>query len=146
MKPRILLLALGACLTGLLAAACAEPVTPPAPPAAEQFTEQESRQIALEFLTNEPTYLFDGMSETVELTETDTGEYPNSWTFTYKFDSRHAGYGDRTGQMLAQVITPHRAVITVQDGNVTRAIMDEAWDMPKQQEITSPGTTTGELK
>lgn len=46
-----------------------------------------------------------------------------------KLQSRHAAYGDRTGQMVAQVITPHRAKVVVSPGEVTRAVMDRVWDM-----------------
>jgi hypothetical protein len=35
--------------------------------------------------------------------------------------------------MLAEVITPHQAVITVEKGKITSAIMDEQWDMMKQK-------------
>ena len=127
------------CLAGTLAAACAEPEIE-TPPTENQFTEDESRQIAQEFLTNTPTYLFDGITESVELVEAvPSQQYPNSWIFVYEFDSRHAGYGDRTDEMLAQVITPHKAVITVQEGNVTQAIMDDTWDMTSQAFIEAEG-------
>ena len=102
-----------------------EPTTPPA----NQVTEEESGQIALEFLTNSPTYLYDGIEDTVKLADTITLRCPSCWSFVYVFESRHAGYGDRKGQGLVQVITPHRAAITVQEGNVTRAVMDDVWDM-----------------
>ena len=52
--------------------------------------------------------------------------------FVYRFDSRQAGYGDRTGQMLAQVITPHEAYVTVENNVVVSAIMDAKWDMLAQ--------------
>ncbi len=52
-----------------------------------------------------------------------------------EFDSRHAGYGDRTGQMLAQVITRHRAEIRVVSDNVVSAILDGQWDEITQKMI-----------
>jgi len=55
-------------------------------------------------------------------------------------ESRHSGYGDRTGLALLQVITPHQAVITVEDGDVTEAIIDGKWDMIKQMML---GATLG---
>jgi hypothetical protein len=67
------------------------------------------------------------MTETLELTG--TTQTDNGWQFTYEFDSRHAGCGDRTGEMLAQVVTHHAAVITVEEGKVTVAVMDDYWDM-----------------
>ena len=41
------------------------------------------------------------------------------------------------GQMLAQVITHHTARITVEQGRVTSAIMDEKWDMLELKLIDS---------
>jgi len=36
----------------------------------------------------------------------------------FEFDSAHAGYGGRTGQVVAEVITHHRASITVEQMKV----------------------------
>jgi hypothetical protein len=59
--------------------------------------------------------------------------FPAQYVITLAFDARHAGYGDRTGQALAQVITPHTAVITVVTGNVVSAVLDHQWDEVHQQ-------------
>jgi len=102
----------------------------------KEFSREESQQIAEEFVKNSPTFMFDGIEETLKLTETLPPVVTLSgWQFAFEFDSRHAGYGDRTGQVLAQVITPHQAVIVVEQGKVTHAVIDEKWDMIKQQEI-----------
>ena len=85
--------------------------------------------MALEFVMNSATFAFDGMAETLQLVNTETFKYPGCWDFTYEFDCRQAGYGDRTGQMLAQVITPHTAVISIRNSLLTEAVMDNAWDM-----------------
>ena len=100
-------------------------------------SEDESKTIAEDFMKNCPTFVFDGIADTLRLTETVTLRSPYSWQFVFEFESRHAGYGDRTGQILAQMITPHKAVITVIQGEITRAVMDDKWDMLKQQEIGS---------
>ena len=115
------------------------------------MTEDGSMKIAEEAVKNSPTFLHDGIEETLELTLTDVARCPYCWVFTYEFDSRAAGYGDRTGQMLAQVITPHKAVISVQKYEITSAIMDNKWDMLTQTEINNTGdieegaTSTGAL-
>ncbi len=107
--------------------------------------QEEARQIAEEFVKNDPTYLFDGIEETLELTHTtaysektisEDGNSPleMGWTFTYEFDSRHAGYGDRSGMMLAQVITHHVVVITVENGTITEAVMDGTLDLLQEDE------------
>jgi hypothetical protein len=95
---------------------------------------ENSRETARVFVTQETTYRFDGMADSLKLTN--TVSIANGWKFTYEFNSRHAGYGNRTGQMLAEVITPHTAIVSVQNGAVTEAVMDGVWDMMKQQMIT----------
>jgi heat shock protein HslJ len=98
-------------------------------------SEDESLNIAQQFLKNSSTYNFDGIEETLKNKETLTLRCPYCWQFIFTFDSRHAGYGDRTGQMLAQVITLHTARITVQEGEVTYAVLDDKWDMLQQEKI-----------
>ena len=61
-----------------------------------------AEEIALEFLRNGATFKFDGIEETVEVEEIRILEsYPIQYIVIIRFDSRHAGYGDRTGQILA---------------------------------------------
>ncbi len=110
-------------------------------PETEGITEEESQQIALDYLLQSPTFLFDGIEDSVELVSTETLRCPYCWTFIYDFDCSHAGYGDRTGQMLAQVITPHEAIITIEEGAVTNAILDQKWDMLTQKLIENPVAT-----
>jgi hypothetical protein len=99
------------------------------------LTEDGSRELAEEFVHNSPTFRFDGNQVTLELVETLYPDIENAWQFVFHFESAHAGYGDRTGQMLAQVVTPHDAVITVEQGEVTNAVMDGKWDMIAQKLI-----------
>lgn len=98
------------------------------------ITEEESRDIARDFVKDSPTYEFDGFE--LEYKETLYPEIVNSpytWTFLYKFKSRHSGYGDRSGEFLLEVITPHEAHVTVKNGEVTRAVLDLKWDMIRQK-------------
>lgn len=99
---------------------------------------RESFEIAGDFVKNSPTYLFDGYN--LRLRETNrivcvTTPCPDAWVFNFEFASTHAGYGDRTGQALAQVLTSHVAVVTVEDGSVVSAVLDEKWDMMRQELI-----------
>jgi hypothetical protein len=107
----------------LIGGACGQPST---------GSREASQKTALEFVRLETTFRFDGIPETLEATETTS--VGNGWQFTIEFDSRHPGYGNRSGQILAQVITHHTAEITVQGGlGVTKAVMDYVWDMIEQQ-------------
>ena len=97
-------------------------------------SKEHSEGVAKEFVRLETTFRFDGIPETLEVTSaTSVG---NGWQFTVEYDSRHAGYGNRSGQILAQVITHHTAEVTVQGGlGVTKAIMDDVWDMIDQRMV-----------
>lgn len=99
------------------------------------LSEEESQRIALEYLRSSPTFAFDGMEDTLKLVSTTVQPKPHSWQFEYEFKCRHAGYGDRTGMILAQVITPHKAEVTVEEGEIVRAVLDDKWDMLRQQFI-----------
>jgi len=54
--------------------------------------------------------------------------FPVRHVLTYNFTSSHAGYGDRSGKVTAQVITEHSIKIVVVDGNVESAVIDGNWD------------------
>jgi len=99
----------------------------------KQITDKESKEIARNFVENSATYKFDGFD--LESKETMVMRCPYCWQFIFEFQSRAAGYGDRTGKMLAQVITPHITVVTVTEGEVKAALLDGKWDMVKQETI-----------
>ena len=100
-----------------------------------EVSEEESREIAEEFVEDSPTFVFDGIEDSLVLTDTLTLQGPYCWQFVFEFDSSHAGYGDRTGLTLAEVITPHQAVVTVEQGEVTDAVLDGEWDMLSQETL-----------
>ena len=87
-----------------------------------EYTLEQSREVAEEWMRTEaPTYVFDGSGLTLmdrrELSDT-------SFEFVFGFESSAAGYGNREDQMLAQVITPHRTVVVVEEGAVVDAVTD----------------------
>jgi hypothetical protein len=100
-----------------------------------QISRDSSMAIARDFVINSSTFAYDGMEETLLLVYTRTERQAPYWIFIFEFDSRAAGYGNRTGMTLAQVITHHEAVIKVELNEVVSAIMDEQWDMLRQEEI-----------
>lgn len=111
-------------LVVLAGSACSQPST---------TSREGSQRVAEEFVKLETTFRFDGLKDTFMVTGTTS--VAGGWSFTIEFDSRHAGYGNRSGQLLAQVITHHTAEVTVEFGQVTAAIMDGVWDMIDQQMI-----------
>lgn len=106
-------------------------------PTEDELTEADAAiELALEFVRHSPTYLFDGIYETVKVVDTIIMEsYPVQYVVIIEFKCRHAGFGDRTGQVLAQVITSHTAGVKVVDGEVVVAILDDVWDMVNQEEM-----------
>jgi hypothetical protein len=102
-------------------------------PGEESHSEEESLEIAREFVLSSPTYRFDG--ENLTHVETLVAKCPNCWIFIFEFTSRKAGYGDRSKQQVAQVITQHTAKVTVENGKVTTAVLDDIWDMISQKMI-----------
>ena len=60
--------------------------------------------------------------------------YPIQYFITISFDCSHAGYGDRTGEILAQVITSHKVRLTVVSEEVQGAVIDGEWDEINQRE------------
>ncbi|UCB42023.1 MAG: DUF3221 domain-containing protein [Dehalococcoidales bacterium] len=106
--------------------------------ALEQVTKEGSEQIALDFVRSSPTYVFDGIEDTLELVDSIEVSIPLTWMFVIEFESAHAGYGDRTGNMLAEVITPHELSIAVEQGEIAYASIDNVWDMINQEEFSDP--------
>lgn len=127
-----LLSALVVALTvSLLISGCQQPATPtptPVPPM------RMSRVMAEEFLKRTPTMVFDGILSSINLDTIDRCEPPDTcFTFHFSFKSKHPGYGDRGGQVLEQVVTQHQIRITVEQGLITRAVIDEKWDEMAQR-------------
>jgi len=102
---------------------------------AKKVTEEENRRIATNYLLNSPTFKFDGIEGSIRLIAPQALKYNDAWQFIYKFRCAHPGYGDRSGEMLAQAVTPHTARIIVRRGEVTFAVIDEKWDIRGQRVI-----------
>lgn len=101
------------------------------------------QRIAYRWLYSSPTFKFDGLENTIKLVDiwqAMTLVAPSFWQVTFEFDSAHPGYGDRTDQILAQVITHHSVKIHVTEGKVTMAIIDEKWDELNQSMLPSTHT------
>lgn len=99
----------------------------------EDVTEDGSKEIAEESVKNSMTYSFDGFDlKYKETLYPEIADKPYLWTFIFEFKSTHEGYGDRTGEEVLEVITPHEAHVTVDEGEVTSAVLDLKWNMIEQ--------------
>lgn len=92
----------------------------------DQAKFERSKEMAQEAAEKAPTYQYDGFDLKFESSQELT--CPNCWEFTFSFSSRHAGYGDRTGQILAQVITPHLVRVNIEDEEVIVVVTDRTFD------------------
>ena len=102
----------------------------------DTMSNDKTDEIAKNFIINAPTFKFDGMPESLNITSIIVLQsYPPQYMITITFESRHAGYGDRTGQALAQVITKHTAIVRVVQGKVTSAVTDNQWDESNQRKL-----------
>jgi hypothetical protein len=99
----------------------------------DDLTTQDQESIAEAFVLGSPTYVYDGSE--LQLTGTQQGPCEGCTTYTYTFTSSSAGYGDRSEQMSAQVITPHTAVIVMRTNEVVTAVLDNQWNMRTQRMI-----------
>ena len=86
------------------------------------FTIDDALNVGSDWMENHsPTYTHDGSGlEVVGRRQIDDVTYE----FTFEFLSSTAGYGDRTDEMVAQVITPHTTVMVVKEDKVESAITD----------------------
>jgi hypothetical protein len=105
------------------------------------FTQAESQLVAQNWVeTTSPTYTFDGMDLTLVSEEVRVPDTEYEYVFT--FDSRAAGYGDRSEEMAAQVITPHEIRVVVSSGVVTSVVTDGVYDEMTGQMIEVPAEPT----
>ena len=101
-----------------------------------KYTEEQAEDIARDLIEKCPTFLYDGLRESLKLVSTEKLEGENIWRFTYVFECRHAGYGDRSDQMVAEVLTRHEAVVTVKENMVEKAVLDGEWNIRTQSTIS----------
>lgn len=115
---------------------------PPAPgnsvipndPTTSGGTRDDTLALARLTVISDPTYVFDGMDDTLKFLINDSSDPA---IVTAEFTSRHAGYGNRSDMMVADVLTPHKCVITISQGKVQSAVMDDVWDMIAGKELAT---------
>ncbi|MDD5221211.1 MAG: DUF333 domain-containing protein [Candidatus Pacebacteria bacterium] len=98
----------------------------------ELYTQAEAKDIARNWvLTNSSTYKFDGYDlnyKSVKLLKC-----VNCYQYAYSFKSKYPGYGDRTGTVLKETVTPHVITVNTQKGEVIEVITDGKYDEIKME-------------
>lgn len=95
--------------------------------------QEVAKRIATEYIKQSPTYQYDGYF----LKYIDTGylKCEHCYVFKFEFTSSHSGYGDRQAMIVSNTITQHTVFITVQENEVTKAIMDDVYNMITKEMI-----------
>jgi len=102
----------------------------------EEQAKNNALGVAQKYIVTSPTFAFDGLHNTLDTEDISAMESdPIQYKIRIAFDSTNAGFGDRTGQMLAQVITHHKMDIIVSEGNVISAVTDDTWDELNHQYV-----------
>jgi hypothetical protein len=89
--------------------------------------ENQIKALAESWIKGVPTYRYDG-SDLRFVSYVQQESYPVRHVLTYAFTSSHAGYGNRSSQVTAPVITGHTIQVVVLDGHVDTAVVDGEWD------------------
>lgn len=89
--------------------------------------------IAQKYVVTSPTFAFDGDINSLKVEYVgSTKSIPPEHIFKASFESSQGGFGNREGQMLIRVITPHTMEISVSEGKVISAITDKTWDEQRE--------------
>ena len=89
--------------------------------------ESQVKALAEAWIKGAPTYTWDGSGlQFVNYARQES--FPVRHELTYTFTSGHAGYGNRSAQATAQLITAHTINITIIDRTVDSAVIDGNWD------------------
>jgi hypothetical protein len=100
------------------------------------YTEEGAVEAARGFIESAPTYAYDGVPGSIVVEGVCRARTPvPTWLVELGFQCRHSGYGDRSGLVLLQVVTPHTASIIVEERNVIQAVIDQTWDEIRQEKV-----------
>lgn len=99
-----------------------------------QTSSRNPEEIALEAVRNSPTFKWDGMEDTLKVVDSSKVD-EDTWIVIISFTCRHSGYGDRTGRVVLQVLTEHKAEVKVVNGRVVELILDGVWDELNQKPL-----------
>lgn len=131
---RVLLLTVATGVLGVVAAGCGPDATTTTVPA-----DGEYKRIVEDFIRTDATYVFDGIQGSIKFIKSEPGSTSafRSVEYTYQYQTGHPGHGDRSGKVLAQVITEHNALLVVdtRQGKVIGAICDQDWDMVNDRNV-----------
>ncbi|MGA9048907.1 MAG: hypothetical protein WB588_07940 [Dehalococcoidia bacterium] len=92
-------------------------------------TQETASSLAANLIKSSSTFAFDGIGGSIVQVSADSPDKGQTWKLVYTFKAAHPGYGDRKGQVLAQVITEHSVQLTLFDCKIVSAVCDNSWDL-----------------
>lgn len=103
------------------------------PTTQEDQERYDALGVAQRYVVTSPTFEFDGDINSLKTEYVgSTKSNPSQHILKATFESSHGGYGNRQGQVLSQMITPHTMIILVSEGYIVSAVTDETWDEIKE--------------
>ncbi len=91
------------------------------------FDPEKAQEVAEQWIKSQAaTYIFDGYD--LKFLKAEKLKKGEQYELIFSFTSRSTGYGDRSGEMTAQVITHHVIEVIIERGKVVRAITDGVYD------------------
>jgi hypothetical protein len=105
----------------------------------ESGEQERNEEIAAQYIRSRGTYEFDGSN--LRLTDTQKrATNPPLLVYTFMYESRFGGYGDRDGQVVTEAVTPHTVRVVIMNGDVVSAITDNTWNEMTQHTVSTSGT------
>lgn len=102
----------------------------------DEFDKVDVQEFVSDWIQQAPTYAYDGQN--LDLQEHIVMEsYPAQHVLTYTFTSSSAGYGNRSDEVTAQVMTDHVIVVRATDGEITSAVIDDIYNERTQDLVES---------
>lgn len=101
----------------------------------QDFTLEDSKEIATLFILNSPTYQYNGNN--LQLIDSKTLRCENCYIFIFKFVSAYDGYGARTDKSPTEIETENVIDVIVQKGEVIQATINNEWNEILQRNIVN---------
>jgi len=95
------------------------------------LTKDESQKIVdftKQFVLTSPTFLYDGVPDSLELKIVSADVSNTEFLLEGKFKTLHTGFGNREHLDLPEDITPHTIIVSIVDEKIISAVIDNQWD------------------
>jgi len=81
-----------------------------------------------QFIITGPTFSYDGIPDSLEIEIVSADDSDSKFLLKGKFNTLHAGYGNRENLNLPEDITLHTIIVSIVDEKIISAVIDNQWD------------------